>query len=206
MADERELQMARDQALAKRMTRGDPRAVNEFCQAYLPRLYRFARYRLPSTEDAEDVVQIVLSSAARHIGSYRGDATLYTWLIAIGRREISKHLRGTARERASLRSDVAPDVATLIDELQAPQDDEPHAMAQRRQLIGRVHECLDQLSDLQAEALELKYVEGYSSKEIAGRFGISDEAAQSLLARARRAFREVCDGGIVNEATENGAP
>jgi RNA polymerase sigma-70 factor (ECF subfamily) len=94
----------------------------------------------------------------------------------------------------------------LVNQLQAPQGDEPQARAQRRQLIGRVRECLDRLPDLQAEALELKYVEGYRSKEIAERFGISDEAAQSLLARARRAFREVCDSDIVNEAaTENGA-
>ncbi|MDX1556133.1 MAG: sigma factor-like helix-turn-helix DNA-binding protein, partial [Xanthomonadales bacterium] len=40
-------------------------------------------------------------------------------------------------------------------------------------------------------ALEWKYIEGRSVKEVAMRLGISPDAAQSLLARAKRAFREV---------------
>ena len=39
----------------------------------------------------------------------------------------------------------------------------------------------------------MKYIDGFSSKEIAQRLGLADEATQSLLARARRAFRDLCD-------------
>ncbi|MGV6807684.1 MAG: sigma-70 region 4 domain-containing protein, partial [bacterium] len=44
-----------------------------------------------------------------------------------------------------------------------------------------------------AKVLEMKYVEGYSSREIAEKLETSDEATQSMLARARQAFREVCN-------------
>jgi RNA polymerase sigma-70 factor (ECF subfamily) len=52
--------------------------------------------------------------------------------------------------------------------------------------------ALDQLPEHYASALEWKYIEGLDSRQIAARFQISDEATQSLLARARRSFREIC--------------
>lgn len=50
---------------------------------------------------------------------------------------------------------------------------------------------LDQLPEPYARALELKYIQGASSLEIAGELSISDSATQSLLARARHAFRDL---------------
>jgi RNA polymerase sigma-70 factor (ECF subfamily) len=41
------------------------------------------------------------------------------------------------------------------------------------------------------DALEWKYIEGYSAEEIARRLNVGVDAANSLLARAKRAFREV---------------
>ena len=48
---------------------------------------------------------------------------------------------------------------------------------------------LDHLPAKYADALEWKYVEGLSTKEIAARLELGSEAAESLLARARRAFK-----------------
>ena len=50
---------------------------------------------------------------------------------------------------------------------------------------------MEELPERYADALEMKYVDDMSSKEIAERLGIGDEATQSLLARARRALRVV---------------
>ena len=49
---------------------------------------------------------------------------------------------------------------------------------------------LDRLPARYGEALELKYIEGRSVEEIGDRLGIGQTAAQSLLARARIAFRD----------------
>jgi RNA polymerase sigma-70 factor (ECF subfamily) len=79
-----------------------------------------------------------------------------------------------------------------VESLEAPLVDEPESAARRSELIACVQMALDQLPTRYAAALELKYLEGFSSKEIANQLGIGDEAVQSLLARARRAFREIC--------------
>ena len=51
--------------------------------------------------------------------------------------------------------------------------------------------ALDQLPVNYGNALEWKYLYGYSVEEIAAKLGVGLEAAQSLLARAKRAFQEV---------------
>ena len=191
------LQVVRDRKLAARMARGDERAIQTFCDEYLPKLYRYAAQRMRIQADVDDVVQVVLANAARAIHTYRGEATLLTWLIQICRHEISKHLADAQRRDLAapfLQDDV---LRAVVESLEAPLLDEPEAAGRRAELIGLVQIALDQLPARYADALELKYVHGFSSKQIAERFGLGDEATQSLLARARRAFREVCSEAVM---------
>ena len=193
------LQVVRDRKLARRMARGDDASIRAFCDEYLPKLYRYASQRMGNAADVDDVVQVVLINAARAIHTFRGEATLLTWLIQICRREISKHLAHAERRDLAtpfLQDDV---LRAMVESLEAPELDEPEAAGRRAELIGLVQLALDQLPARYADALELKYVHGFSSKEIAARFGIGDEATQSLLARARRAFREVCGEAVAAE-------
>jgi RNA polymerase sigma-70 factor (ECF subfamily) len=198
-----DLQLTRDRALARRMLGGEQRAVREFCDTYLPRLYRFALQRVASPADADDVVQIVLSTAARRIETFRGDATLYSWLVAICRHEAGRYAAAAAARQSVMETD--PDESAL-ERLEAPPDEAPEALSSDQQQAARVRGCLARLPERYAEALELKYMDGYSTREIAGKFAISDTAVQSLLARARQSFREVCDHELREEIERsNGA-
>ena len=65
----------------------------------------------------------------------------------------------------------------------------------------------DQLPAHYGNALEWKYLYGYSVEEIAAKLGVGLEAAQSLLARAKRAFQEVygtLTDDLVGGATKGG--
>ena len=190
------MQVARDRRLAKRMLRGDQRAIQEFCDEYLPKLYRYTIQRLRNESDVGYIVQVAVTNAARRIETYRGEATLLTWLIQICRREISKHLADAKRHDVFVPFLHDETLRAVVEGLEAPDSSEPDAVGRRGELIALVQHALDQLPERYAKALELKYVEGFSSKEIAERLDIGDEAAQSLLARARRAFREVCGEAI----------
>ncbi len=203
--DDESQQLVRDAALVRRIQCGDERALAEFCDVYLPRLYRFVKRRVPRPEDADDLVQVVLSNAARRIETYRGDSSLYGWLLGICRREVSKQLVRAARQQPFVRLGQGDVLDDLVASLEAPSVYEPDVASQRAQVIGLVQECLDSLPVRYAEALQLKYVEGYSSKEIAERFALSDDAVQSLLARARRTFREVCDDQMAKEMGDGDA-
>lgn len=187
-----ELQIARDRRLVQRLRKDDQRALHVFYDEYFPKLYRYAARRMKSSQDIDEVVQAVLTTAARRIETYRGESTLLTWLIQICRHEVSKHYKFATQMDGAIAFLDDDMLRAAVESLEAPPMDEPESAARRSELIARVQMALDQLPARYADALELKYLEGFSSKEIANQLGIGDEAVQSLLARARRSFREIC--------------
>lgn len=193
--DESDPKVVTDLLLVRRMQRGDRAAIDEFCQAFFGRLYRFALRRMERPEDAEEVVQTVIANAARRIETFRGDASLFGWLTSICRREIHRFGVSARRRGPTVSLDGAADddpVGALAERLSAPQGSEPDAAIERREISDLIRECLDRMPERQSQVLVMKYVDGHSSREIAARLDLSDEAAQSLLARARRTFRGLC--------------
>ncbi|MEL7187453.1 MAG: sigma factor-like helix-turn-helix DNA-binding protein, partial [Pseudomonadota bacterium] len=77
------------------------------------------------------------------------------------------------------------------DSLQMPQHLDPEAEYSRTELLRLIQVALDRLPPKYGDVLEWKYVEGYSVKEISARLRLGDEATQSLIARAKRAFADV---------------
>jgi RNA polymerase sigma-70 factor (ECF subfamily) len=187
-----ELQIARDRRLVRGMLKGDQRILHAFYDEYFPKLYRYAARRMKSPRDIDEVVQSALAIAARRIETYRGEATLLAWLIQICRREVAKHYTVSAPYEAGMTRLDDDVLRAAVESLEAPRFDEPEWAARRSELVARVQLALDQLPGKYADVLQLKYFEGFSSKEIADKIGMQDEAVQSLLARARQAFREIC--------------
>jgi RNA polymerase sigma-70 factor (ECF subfamily) len=179
-----------DRALARRMLAGEERAFEEFFGGYFPGLYRFALSRLGGNEDAaEEVAQATICRAIHKLGTYRGEAALFTWLCTFCRHEISAFC---ARHRIAGRVDLieeAPEIRAALESL-AGRDPDPGAALDRRKLGRAVQVTLDHLPLRYGDALEWKYLEGLSVKQIAERLGLSPKAAESLLTRAREAFRD----------------
>jgi RNA polymerase sigma-70 factor, ECF subfamily len=187
------MQLGRDRQLARRILSGDQKAFRQFVDEYFPRLYRYAYHRLGNPADVDDVVQVVLTQAARRLSTYRGEATLLTWLVSICRHEISHQLHQNERHGDMMAPFLNDDLLrSVVESIEVESGSTPEADSRRIELISLIQFALDQLPERYATALELKYIEGLNSREIAGQMAISDEATQSLLARSRRAFREVC--------------
>lgn len=175
--------------LVRRMMAGDEAAMEAFCAGYFPGLLRFALARLGGDGDlARDLVQTTVCKALTKLSSFRGDAPLSTWLCACCRNEMLMHFRQKGRRPPLLELGDPGDEGSAL-ELAAP-DDPPEQALIRKQEARRVHTTLDQLPPHYAHALEWKYVEHLSVDEIARRLGVGPKAAESLLSRARRAFRE----------------
>jgi RNA polymerase sigma-70 factor (ECF subfamily) len=181
-----------DRDLVAAMLAGDERAFTRFFETYFPRVYRFVLPRLGHNVDAaKDVVQSTLIKAMRALGDWRGEATLFTWLCQISRRQIADHVRSQRRHAGKVvLIDDSDEVRAALEAVEAPDADDPFRGADRAELRRLVHAVLDRLPQRYGEALEWKYVEGRSVAEIGDRLGIGHTAAQSLLARARIAFRE----------------
>ena len=184
--------MKDDRELVAAMLAGDERAFTVFFETYFPRVYRFALPRLNGNVDVtKDVVQTTLIKAMRALGDWRGEAALFTWLCQICRREIADQVRSSRRhsEKVVLIED-SDEVRAALESIEAPPGDDPLRRCNSAELQRLVHAVLDRLPSRYGEALEWKYVEGRSVEEIGDRLGIGHTAAQSLLARARVAFRE----------------
>jgi len=181
-----------DRQLVNAMLAGEERAFRQFFEIYFPRVYRFALPRLGRNEDtAKDVVQSTLIKAMRKLGDWRGDASLFTWLCQICRREIADHARSQQRHSSKVvLIEDSEEVRAALENIEAPATYDPLRRADGAELKRLVHAVLDRLPNRYGEALELKYVEGHSVDEIGAKLGIGRTAAQSLLARARVAFRE----------------
>ncbi|MEW5984062.1 MAG: sigma-70 family RNA polymerase sigma factor [Acidobacteriota bacterium] len=179
-----------DRYLAARMLGGDERAFSEFFDWHFPRLFRFALVRLGNDEAAaEDVVQATLCRAVNRLATYRGEATLFTWLCVICRHEISDYLARNGRVLSTDLADDNPEIRGALESLAAAGPDTPERAAERAELSRLVHAILDALPGHYAHALEWKYMLGLSVEEIGQRLGIGHKAAESVLSRAREAFR-----------------
>lgn len=174
----------------------DTAAFNEFFADYFPRLFRFTLRRVNDDQEAaRDIVQAALARGVRRLETYRGEASLFTWLCQITRRELSDHLSRLRREQTYVHRLVDleddPHSRAVLESIPADEAGEPDAVAHREDLAARVHAALDYLPSHYARVLELKYLEELSMDAIATRLGVSVIAVQSLLARARQTFRDV---------------
>jgi RNA polymerase sigma-70 factor (ECF subfamily) len=179
-----------DASLVRRVRAGEEAAFGEFFSLYFPRLYRFAIARLDGNEDAsEEVVQQTLIRAIDRLHTFRGDAALLTWLCTLCRHEIAEWIDRAWRDRGVSLSDEQERSRLAVDRLAAG-DIDPHNALHRREVRQLVHAALDHLPDRYGDVLEWKYLEELPVDEIAGRLGLNYKAAESLLTRARAAFRD----------------
>ena len=167
------------QDLLARFRAGDQKAVGDLYSTYGGAVHTVAMSILHNREMAADATQQTFVKAWQSASSFDPHREFGPWIYAIARNTAIDVLRAeTRRESLSASGDV--------DSTHLPAGIESAWEA------FEVRPALDQLPEHYARALELKYVEGYDSKEIAKILERSDEAIQSLLARARRAFKEVC--------------
>ncbi len=173
-----------DRVLVARMLAGDGQALESFGERYGAALYRFAASRLGGDRElVRDIVQTTLTKALAHLDSYRGEAALLTWLCSCCRNEILMH-----RRRAGSRvTAVEPEVLEAMPDIGRHADAEATLLDKER--AERVHLTLDSLPERYAEVLEWKYVDHLPVETIAARLGLGLKAAESLLSRARRSFR-----------------
>jgi RNA polymerase sigma-70 factor, ECF subfamily len=178
-----------DRFLVARLLRGDEEAFAQFEASFGP-LFRFALPRVNGDRHAaEEVVQTTLIRAVRGLATYRGEAALLTWLTTICRREIATHFE--TRRKAPTMIDLTEDVPEVRAALESIGGDmRPESVVRRREVARLVQVVLDRLPERYGDALEWKYIDGLSVAEIAQRLGVATKAAESVLTRARDAFRD----------------
>ncbi len=176
-----------DLQLVERMLAGEEDAFEAFGERCFKALYRFAFTRLDGDRElTRDLVQTAVAKALSKLDTYRGEAALLTWLCACCRNEILMHFR--RRQSAPLEVELEEELGPESG-FGSPPPSGPEAGLLTWERTHLVHVALDSLPPSYAQALEWKYLEGLSVNEIAWRLKMRPKAAESLLTRARQAFR-----------------
>jgi len=184
-------QLHEDRALAKRVAKGDSDAFETFFREYFPRLFRFTLTRVNGDEElAEEIVQRTMCRVVGKMGTYRGEAQLFTWLCQICRSEMSTVFRQRGKhENRTLAIEDHPAVRAALESISIDADT-PERTHNQEELARFVRLTLEYLPAKYATALEMKYIRGSSVEEIGEHLDISTKAAESVLTRAREAFKE----------------
>jgi RNA polymerase sigma-70 factor (ECF subfamily) len=180
-----------DRELAAKVAAGDRRAFDQFFKEYFPRLFRFTLTRVGNNEElAEEIVQRTMCIVVRKMGLYRGEALLFTWLCQICRNETSTVYRQRKLEpREDIPIEDHPAVQAALESV-AADDGRPETARRREEIANFVRVTLEHLPANYSQALEMKYIQGCSVTEIAASLRLGNKAAESVLSRAREAFKE----------------
>jgi RNA polymerase sigma-70 factor (ECF subfamily) len=184
---------AADAALLARLRAGERAAFEELVSAYQPLVYELAYRLLGDPEEARDVAQETFLKVYRHVGGFRGDSGLKTWLYRIAVNQASNHRRWwhRRRKRETVSLDV-PEVgqASTLGERIASGSASPEQVALRRERERRVMAALETLKHDFRVAVVLRDVQELSYEEIAEALEISVGTVKSRIARGREELRK----------------
>jgi len=177
-----------DDELLSRLGRGEPQAARELVARKLPRVLALAQRLLGQRAEAEEVAQESFLRAWKQAPQWRrGEARFDTWLHRVVLNLCNDRLRAPRRRHEQPTDDLpeAPDPAATPEQRYAEQ-----------RTSQRVAAALATLPPRQREALVLFHYQELSQAEAAALMGVSVDALESLLARARRSLRaQLADAG-----------
>ncbi|MCX5646885.1 MAG: sigma-70 family RNA polymerase sigma factor [Phycisphaerae bacterium] len=157
-----------DNVLVERAAQGDGESFTELCRRYYGAMVAIGHAILRDRHLAEDAAQQAFAKAAVNLGKLRQADQFGSWLAAICRNE--------ARDLAQ-------------DRRESPMDDEPpvvDSQADPDESCNIVREALNQLPAEAKEVIYLRFYDGLSYDRISAVLGISEQAINGRLRRAKK--------------------
>jgi RNA polymerase sigma-70 factor (ECF subfamily) len=166
---------ARERGLHRAALAGDEAAWRALYDDAFAGLYSYVLWRCGGLRDhADDVAQEAWLTAVRRLAAFDpGKGDFLAWLRGVAANLLRNRFRRRRRERP------------LRDAAARPAD-----AAADRERAEQVARALAELPERHEAALRAKYLDGRSVQEMAEAGGETPKAVESLLTRARQAFRE----------------
>lgn len=161
-----------------------PADVETLVYAYYDAVYHLALSILNDAGAAEDATQETFISAADALPTFRGEARLKTWILAIAVNECRDVLR-RRRRRQRLRSAVQK-VQWLWSQPASPEEE-----AVRNEDQDRLYRAVAALPQKHRLPILLRYVHNLSGPQIARILDVSEGTVYSRLHYARRQLRRL---------------
>lgn len=163
---------------------GDVEAFGKLYDLYVDVLYRYVYYRVDK-EEVEDLVENVFVRVWENIDKYvPGEHPFSSWLFRITHNLVVDHYR-THRKHVSLRDNLPRHVNQS--------DDSPSDWASMKMNQGLIREALVKVKEPYQQILVLKYLSGFSNKEVAQIMQKNEGNIRILHYRALKALRDVLE-------------
>lgn len=167
--------------IVKEVLEGKKGAATRFYKQFVAKLRRYLVTKLPEG-DIEEVLQDTFLSAFDSLPLYRGEASITSWLISIARHEVAdfyrkKYVRLAVEQTSPLFENMVSDTLS------------PEFIYEKKKIEKKFFAVYQSLTKQYQDILSYRYELSMSVKEIAQKMDLPFKATESLLFRARLAFR-----------------
>jgi len=180
-----ELEKQNDAQVVEACQKGNQDAFEVLFKRYRGKVYAIAYSITKNRDEAMDIVQEAFTKVFRHLGSFKGDSSFYTWLY-----RITMNLCIDLRRRSIKNQGVE-----YIEGQREPKEDNspmdsPSENLSRKELMDRLMNTIEQLPYYHRQVILMREIGGMSYDEIAKATKVSKGTVMSRLFHARRKVRE----------------
>ena len=204
LAPEREADRELDRLLVERAQRGDQVAFRQLFDRYQRRAYAVALGVVKNKQDALDVTQEAFIKVHRHLGSFQGSSSFYTWLYRILMNLAIDHVRKHKNRAVDFDDAIGRDPLEIEGDggmLPRILDGNPARTAQRRELSEKLQAALAGLPDYHRAVIVLREIDGLSYEEMSQILKVPKGTIMSRLFHARRKMQAALDPYIDGDPT-----
>ncbi|HLQ05216.1 MAG TPA: RNA polymerase sigma factor [Verrucomicrobiae bacterium] len=176
------VEQADDAALAVRASRGESAAFGLLYDKHVAAIYRYVYYRVRDDAEAEDLTSDVFMRALKAMPRYEPRQAFLAWLYRIARNAVIDRARRGNRQVSYEDALEHP----TPDQIVVP-DEQVLAHSDNETLRG----ALAKLTPLQQEVIVLRFLEGYSTEEIAKIVGKREGTVRGIQFRAIGTLRQL---------------
>ena len=179
-----------ERALVARVLDGDHAAFRQVMQRCNQRLFRVAQAVVNDESEAEDVVQEGYVHAYEQLGTFRGEASLLTWMTRIVLNEAYGRLR---RRRPTVDLErveaIQSEAGRVLAFPSRSGSEDPAAAAARAQVCRVLEQAIEALPGPFRVVFVMREIEGCSVEETASALQLVQATVKTRLHRARRLLR-----------------
>jgi len=171
-----------DAALAIRASKGESAAFGLLYDRHVAAIYRYVYYRVRDDAEAEDLTSDVFTRALKAMPRYEPRQAFLAWLYRIARNAVIDRARKGNRQVSFEDALEHPGVDKIV---------EPDFEILAHSDSATLRDALAKLTPLQREVVVLRFLEGYSTLEIAGMVGKREGTVRGIQFRAIGALRQL---------------
>lgn len=153
-------------------------SFDEIYEGIFPSVYRFVRIRIPGP-DVDDVTAEIITKVWRALPRFDGRSSLKTWALRIASNQVVDYYR----------AQKSVPILSIDEDLAANSSEADHSEKVATSLS--ISETLAKMPEPQVAVIQLRLIESLSAAETGEILGMTRDAVDSLLYRAKKSFRRI---------------